>query len=139
MNREWWRPEVWITRQTVAVMTSSPLWLGAQRTRIPWNSTRHVTQKLYLVCFMCCFNAAIALEVSRDVDLQIKRNCKNMYMSLNHIPWQDCHITVVIHSGKCDKSCLYENVNKQIIIKNGTNSGNAHCSFVRGFYHAVIL
>jgi hypothetical protein len=100
MNREWWRLEVWITRQTVAVITLSPLWFGAQRTRIPWNSTRHVTQKLYLVCFMYFFNAVIAMEVSRDVDIQIKINCKNMYVALNQIPRQDCHITVVIHSLK---------------------------------------
>jgi len=100
MNREWWRPEVWITRQTVAVMTLSPLWSGAQRTLIPWNSTHHVTQKLFLVCFMYFFNAVIAFEVSRDVDIQIKRNFKNMYVSLNQIPRQDCLITVVIHSLK---------------------------------------
>jgi hypothetical protein len=73
MNREWWRLEVWITRQTVAVMTLSPLWLGAQRTRTPWNSTLHVTQKLYLVCFMYFFNALFYLKVARVVDPEIEK------------------------------------------------------------------
>jgi len=83
-NRVWWRLEVWITRQTVAVMTLSPLWLGAQRTRIPWNSTRHVTQKLYLVCFMYFFNAVIALEFSRDVDLQIRETVRSVHVPLSY-------------------------------------------------------
>jgi hypothetical protein len=74
--------------------------LGAQRTRIPWNSTRPVIQKLYLVCFIYFFNIVISFEVSRDIDLLIKRNCKNVYMSPDQTLRQDCHITVVTHSLK---------------------------------------